>query len=130
MNLQFASRRDLVSAMFNPDPFFLNSLADLKADGWYQTFLELERRAGAFPLTDRPGRSDPVVVWCSNDYLGMGQYPVVLAASHQGFVDRVGTGVGGVPATSQAKPVITSCSSASLRTCTARRRPLSSPPAM
>ena len=94
MNLQFASRRDSVSAMFDPDRFFRNSLADLKADGWYQTFLELERRAGAFPLTDCPGRSDPVVVWCSNDYLGMGQHPVVLAAMHEA-VDRVGTGVGG-----------------------------------
>ena len=80
--------------MFDPDRFFRNSLADLKADGWYQTFLELERRAGAFPLTDCPGRSDPVVVWCSNDYLGMGQHPVVLAAMHEA-VDRVGTGVGG-----------------------------------
>jgi 5-aminolevulinate synthase len=94
MNLQFASRRDSVSAMFDPDRFFRNSLADLKADGWYQTFLELERRAGAFPLTDCPGRSDPVVVWCSNDYLGMGQHPVVLAAMHEA-VDRVGTGAGG-----------------------------------
>src|SRR3954451_1571001 len=82
MNTQFASRRDPVSAMFDPDPFFQNSLADLKADGRYRTFLELERRAGAFPLADCPGRSDPVVVWCSNDYLGMGQHPVVLAAMH------------------------------------------------
>jgi 5-aminolevulinate synthase len=94
MNPQFASRRDPVSAMLDPDPFFQNSLADLKADGRYRTFLELERRAGAFPLADCPGRSDPVVVWCSNDYLGMGQHPVVLAAMHEA-VDRVGTGAGG-----------------------------------
>src|SRR3954452_20229872 len=94
MNPQFASRRDLMSAMFDPDCFFRNSLADLKADGRYRTFLELERRAGGFPLADCPGRSDPVIVWCSNDYLGMGQHPVVLAAMHEA-VDRVGTGAGG-----------------------------------
>jgi 5-aminolevulinate synthase len=69
-------------------------LADLKADGRYRTFLELERRAGQFPLADAPGRSDPVVVWCSNDYLGMGQHPVVLKAMHEA-IDRVGTGAGG-----------------------------------
>jgi 5-aminolevulinate synthase len=80
--------------MFDPNCFFQNSLADLKADGRYRTFLELERRAGAFPLADCPGRPDPVVVWCSNDYLGMGQHPVVLAAMHEA-VDRVGTGAGG-----------------------------------
>jgi 5-aminolevulinate synthase len=80
--------------MFDSDCFFRNSLADLKADGRYRTFLELERRAGAFPLADCPGRSDPVVVWCSNDYLGMGQHPAVLAAMHEA-VDRVGTGAGG-----------------------------------
>jgi 5-aminolevulinate synthase len=94
MNTQFASRRDSLSAMFDPNCFFQNSLADLKADGRYRTFLELERRAGAFPLADCPGRPDPVVVWCSNDYLGMGQHPVVLAAMHEA-VDRVGTGAGG-----------------------------------
>jgi 5-aminolevulinate synthase len=94
MNTQFASRRDSMSAMFDPDCFFQNSLADLKADGRYRTFLELERRAGAFPLADCPGRPDPVVVWCSNDYLGMGQHPVVLAAMHEA-VNRVGTGAGG-----------------------------------
>ena len=94
MNTQFASRRDSMLAMFDPDCFFQNSLADLKADGRYRTFLELERRAGAFPLADCPGRPDPVVVWCSNDYLGMGQHPVVLAAMHEA-VDRVGTGAGG-----------------------------------
>jgi len=94
MNTQFASRRDSMSAMFDPDCFFQNSLADLKADGRYRTFLELERRAGAFPLADCPGRPDPVVVWCSNDYLGTGQHPVVLAAMHEA-VDRVGTGAGG-----------------------------------
>jgi 5-aminolevulinate synthase len=69
-------------------------LTDLKADGRYRTFLELERRAGQFPLADAPGRSDPVVVWCSNDYLGMGQHPVVLKAMHEA-IDRVGTGAGG-----------------------------------
>jgi 5-aminolevulinate synthase len=79
---------------FDPDSFFRTSLAELKADGRYRIFLELERRAGQFPLADAPGRSDPVVVWCSNDYLGMGQHPVVLKAMHEA-IDRVGTGAGG-----------------------------------
>jgi 5-aminolevulinate synthase len=94
MYAQPASRPGSLSTTFSPDQFFRRSLADLKADGRYRTFLELERRAGAFPLADCPGRSEPVVVWCSNDYLGMGQHPAVLAAMHEA-VDRVGTGAGG-----------------------------------
>ena len=126
MNTQFASRRDSMSAMFDPNCFFQNSLADLKADGRYRTFLSWnagrERSRSPIPWPD------PVVVWCSNDYLGMGQHPVVLAAMHEA-VDRVGTGLA-EPAISQATPVITSCSSANLRICTARSQPSSSLPAM
>ncbi|QRM31433.1 5-aminolevulinate synthase [Microvirga sp. VF16] len=85
---------DASRTAFEPDRFFRNSLAELKADGRYRTFLELERRAGEFPLADALGRSEPVVVWCSNDYLGMGQHPAVLKAMHAA-IDRVGTGAGG-----------------------------------
>lgn len=55
--------------------FFVQQLADLKREGRYRIFTELDRRAGRFPRATRyleQGR-DEVIVWCSNDYLGMGQ---------------------------------------------------------
>jgi len=94
MDNRLGFQHDASRNSFDPDSFFRSSLAELKADGRYRTFLELERRAGQFPLADAPGRSDPVVVWCSNDYLGMGQHPMVLKAMHAA-IDRVGTGAGG-----------------------------------
>jgi 5-aminolevulinate synthase len=93
-NPSLISRSAVPHHAFDPDCFFRSSLAEMKADGRYRTFLELERRAGQFPLAGVPGRQHPVVVWCSNDYLGMGQHPVVLAAMHEA-IDRVGTGAGG-----------------------------------
>jgi 5-aminolevulinate synthase len=69
----------------------------LKHDGHYRTFIDLERQAGRFPaaLWRRPdGESRQVTVWCSNDYLGMGQNPAVLAAMHTA-IDRSGAGTGG-----------------------------------
>src|SRR3954470_1178520 len=79
---------------FDTEAFLSDALAKLKADGRYRTFLELERNAGVFPLASCSRRRDRVVVWCSNDYLGMGQHPAVLAAMHEA-IDRVGTGAGG-----------------------------------
>jgi hypothetical protein len=52
-------------------------ISEMKADGRYRTFVELERMAGQFPaalLRGRDGRSRRITVWCSNDYLGMGQW--------------------------------------------------------
>jgi len=76
--------------------FFADSIADLKAEGNYRVFVDLERRAGTFPwaTSHRDGRNDDVVVWCSNDYLGMGQNPLVLAAMREAL-DKVGAGAGG-----------------------------------
>ncbi len=79
------------------NPLFEALLTEMKADGRYRTFVELERIAGEFPraLWHAPdGRSHPVTVWCSNDYLGMGQHPDVLAAMHRAL-DRSGAGAGG-----------------------------------
>ncbi len=76
--------------------FFADAIADLKSEGNYRIFLDLERRAGTFPwaTSHRDGFDADVVVWCSNDYLGMGQSPLVLGAMREAL-DRVGAGAGG-----------------------------------
>ena len=69
----------------------------LHDEGRYRTFIDIERRNGAFPhaIWRRPdGTERPVTVWCGNDYLGMGQHPVVLAAMHEAL-DATGAGSGG-----------------------------------
>ena len=76
------------------DGFFDNRLASLKAEGRYRVFAELERHAGAFPNARHYQLGRDVTVWCSNDYLGMGQHPAVLAAMHDA-IDRSGAGAGG-----------------------------------
>lgn len=76
---------------------FCELLRGMKLDGRYRTFIELERIAGEFPtaLRHRPdGTTQRVTVWCSNDYLGLGQHPDVLAAMH-GALDLSGAGAGG-----------------------------------
>jgi 5-aminolevulinate synthase len=69
----------------------------LHDEGRYRTFIDIERRKGAYPhaIWRRPdGTESPVTVWCGNDYLGMGQHPVVLAAMHEAL-DATGAGSGG-----------------------------------
>jgi 5-aminolevulinate synthase len=68
----------------------------LHAEGRYRTFADVNRSRGAFPKADvvKGGTIKPITVWCSNDYLGMGQHPAVLAAMHEA-IDRVGAGSGG-----------------------------------
>tara|TARA_B110000090_G_scaffold68711_1_gene78559 strand:- start:289 stop:1512 length:1224 start_codon:yes stop_codon:yes gene_type:complete len=80
----------------NYQDFFENKLADLRDEGNYRVFADLERHQGAFPKATN--RIDDVVrevtIWCSNDYLGMGQHPDVLAAMHEAL-DLSGAGAGG-----------------------------------
>ncbi|PTE12980.1 5-aminolevulinate synthase [Pseudogemmobacter blasticus] len=75
---------------------FATQLEALKAEGNYRIFADLERRCGAFPQAGchREGGVENVTVWCSNDYLGMGQNPEVVQAMVE-TVQACGTGAGG-----------------------------------
>jgi 5-aminolevulinate synthase len=78
------------------DALFRQQLDVLRKEGNYRVFAELERHKGDFPRARRfvgEVRSE-VTVWCSNDYLGMGQHPAVVAAMHEA-IDRSGAGAGG-----------------------------------
>ena len=69
----------------------------LHEEGRYRTFIDIERKRGQFPHATwrKPDGSErPVTVWCGNDYLGMGQHPVVLAAMHEA-IEATGAGSGG-----------------------------------
>ena len=75
---------------------FEDDLAALKRDGRYRTFAVLERLCGEFPyaLMHDPRGTKRVTVWCSNDYLGMGQHPAVLQAMQEAAF-QWGAGAGG-----------------------------------
>ncbi|MYM55771.1 5-aminolevulinate synthase [Thalassovita mangrovi] len=73
------------------------ALNKLHEEGRYRTFIDIERENGNYPhaIWTRPdGSKKPITVWCGNDYLGMGQHPVVLAAMHEAL-DATGAGSGG-----------------------------------
>ena len=81
----------------NYEQFFADKIAELKAEGRYRVFADIERQAGKFPKATvhaKNGESKEITVWCSNDYMGMGQNPVAVKAMRdtaQGY----GVGAGG-----------------------------------
>jgi 5-aminolevulinate synthase len=86
------------AAMSTYDAFFTAQLDQLREEGHYRVFAELERKAGSFPRARRyeggEAAVQEVTVWCSNDYLGMGQSRPVLDAMHAAL-DECGAGAGG-----------------------------------
>lgn len=76
---------------------FRAAIGQIREEGRYRVFADLKRHRGAFPRatwTGPDGGESDVVVWCSNDYLGQGQNPVVLDAMHAA-IDQHGSGSGG-----------------------------------
>ena len=80
----------------NYDRYFEAALGRLRDERRYRVFADLERLAGRFPraIWHSPNGPRDVIVWCSNDYLGMGQHPKVIGAMVE-TAARMGTGAGG-----------------------------------
>ena len=80
----------------NYEAFFRDQLDGVRREGRYRLFADLERLVGRFPYATYRGDHGrkEVTVWCSNDYLGMGQHRLVLRAMHEA-IDRGGAGAGG-----------------------------------
>lgn len=82
---------------FDYNAHFEKCLDNIKKEGRYRSFANLERVAGQFPKAiyrKSDGSSKTVTIWCSNDYLGMGQHPAVLKAAKEAL-DNSGAGAGG-----------------------------------
>jgi len=85
------------AALFDYKSAFQNSVDQVRSEGRYRVFADLKRVRGQFPLARRrraDGTQQDVVVWCSNDYLGMGQHPAVVEAM-KNAIDLSGAGAGG-----------------------------------
>jgi 5-aminolevulinate synthase len=85
------------AGLFDYQAAFQTAVEQVKSEGRYRVFADLKRVRGQFPRAIRrraDGSEQEVVVWCSNDYLGMGQHPAVLEAM-RAEIDEVGSGAGG-----------------------------------
>jgi 5-aminolevulinate synthase len=82
--------------MLNYEKRISAALDRVHSEGRYRVFAEIRRSCGAFPAAEHlaHGKSVPITVWCSNDYLGMGQSEIVRQAMHMA-IDAVGAGSGG-----------------------------------
>jgi len=80
----------------NYDKFFESKLTDLKDEGLYRTFREIDRHQNLFPkaLEYNRGKNREVEIWCSNDYLNMSQHPEVMQTCID-VINELGTGSGG-----------------------------------
>ncbi|MGB0084048.1 MAG: 5-aminolevulinate synthase, partial [Rhodomicrobiaceae bacterium] len=84
------------------EQIFEDRIEQLHREGRYRVFADIKRRCGAYPnavhfakgVKSKEADTQPVTVWCSNDYLGMSQHPKVRAAMHEA-IDSVGAGSGG-----------------------------------
>ncbi|MCG8562354.1 MAG: 5-aminolevulinate synthase [Hyphomicrobiales bacterium] len=80
----------------NYDEIFADALSALRQEGRYREFADIRRKCGNFPAATHFAGDETrdIKVWCSNDYLAMGQHPVVMAAMHEA-IDTAGCGSGG-----------------------------------
>jgi len=85
-----------MSSAMDYEQVFEQAIERLREEGRYRVFADLERHAGDFPRAARHAGDDAhdVTVWCSNDYLGMGQHEAVIAAMHAA-IEKCGAGAGG-----------------------------------
>jgi len=91
----FCARK--IAPLFDYNAAFETAVSQVKGEGRYRVFADLKRVRGQFPKAVRrreDGSQQDVVIWCSNDYLGMGEHPTVLDAM-KSEIDTVGAGAGG-----------------------------------
>jgi 5-aminolevulinate synthase len=102
------------------DKFFADAIAPLRDKRRYRVFAELERIAGRFPwaVWHSPLGTRNVVIWCSNDYLGMGQHPKAIRSMVK-TATRMGTGAGGTGNSRTNHPLVEL--EPELADCTARK---------